>query len=615
MFHCTTQPCEAAVVNRNTYKMKTIAKKKAALNPSSYKGTEQDTGTHLKELEVALTSAVHHEERLIERITTEGLIHDGINRKNQIVGNWRHYLKKMSCNGTWADHVTVQATSDMLQLPIHIITSASPESDNFDIIFCPPACKEDGTILLGHKCEDHYISLGVSAEGAAACSDNVEKPESFNKVDAYWKETTHQNIDDCVSCVRGIRLHRFHLLMLQNIPNKEQVSIMTEHFAKYVPGSKYMAGYLSDSVVMARLYILSKMANEMMGKKSSVIDIGEMRKILTGATVRMKKKTVDGDVVFMPINENNHYRLMVLDVHSKCLKYYDSLGAKLGPAVQYCDMIQNYLRMKCEVVIPQQPLQNDSNSCGVVLCALAKRILFNEDIAAPVKVNEERREITQEFLSEDYRVFVTEDNTKRSKAEVSWEEITEDEKWNDGNQEDGQATESVTSESCIIDEEHNEEIKKITLITEDQFKDLFIHMDNILKCNTACKNHTKRHKEFIKNYNMVYCLRKSRVLYGYGSAYISTPVSEQLLHQLEGKHTMLKSMTKSIFEVKTNFVCTSKQKIVMEKEAIDAPMNFAIRFIQDVLLKEAIAVLVATKHGVTIEAADNLCKQTEMLKQ
>ncbi|XP_077863608.1 uncharacterized protein LOC144347817 [Saccoglossus kowalevskii] len=169
-----------------------------------------DTDMFLKELELALNRVESHEERLLQRVEAEGfsvrnpilgdgncffrsiedqlerfefleirdykllrqqvvqymidhpLTEDGINRKHQIVGNWRQYIKKMKKDGTWADHVCVQATSEMLKIPIHIVTSASPESDKFDIIFSPKNCIPNCKLLLGHISENHYISLDVA---------------------------------------------------------------------------------------------------------------------------------------------------------------------------------------------------------------------------------------------------------------------------------------------------------------------------------------------------------------------------------------------------------------------------------------------------------------------
>ena len=71
------------------------------------------------------------------------------------------YLQRMSRAGEWADHVVVQATAQILQRDIMIVTS-SADSDPDNCICWVRGQPSDGgsdPILLGHVHENHYVAL------------------------------------------------------------------------------------------------------------------------------------------------------------------------------------------------------------------------------------------------------------------------------------------------------------------------------------------------------------------------------------------------------------------------------------------------------------------------
>jgi len=71
--------------------------------------------------------------------------------------SWQGYLSNMSCQGTWADAIIIQAVANCLNLSIHIAES----NENFApvTIAQPPNVTRGCTdIYIGHISETHYVS-------------------------------------------------------------------------------------------------------------------------------------------------------------------------------------------------------------------------------------------------------------------------------------------------------------------------------------------------------------------------------------------------------------------------------------------------------------------------
>ena len=76
----------------------------------------------------------------------------------KVYPTWTEYLEKMARDGTWGDHLILQAAARHLNCVIHIISS-HPE---FDVKIEPDsnsATCDVAELLLGHIYEYHYVSL------------------------------------------------------------------------------------------------------------------------------------------------------------------------------------------------------------------------------------------------------------------------------------------------------------------------------------------------------------------------------------------------------------------------------------------------------------------------
>ena len=71
--------------------------------------------------------------------------------------SWQGYLNNMSCQGTWADAIIIQAVANCLNLSIHIIES----NESFSPVTVVQAVNVTTTytnIYIGHIDETHYVS-------------------------------------------------------------------------------------------------------------------------------------------------------------------------------------------------------------------------------------------------------------------------------------------------------------------------------------------------------------------------------------------------------------------------------------------------------------------------
>ncbi|CAH1239392.1 SHOC2 [Branchiostoma lanceolatum] len=74
--------------------------------------------------------------------------------------SWDEYLETMSRDGTWGDHVVLQAMADMLARDVIIVSSV--EADNYVTTLHPQSQvppRAARPLLLGHYAENHYASL------------------------------------------------------------------------------------------------------------------------------------------------------------------------------------------------------------------------------------------------------------------------------------------------------------------------------------------------------------------------------------------------------------------------------------------------------------------------
>jgi len=74
--------------------------------------------------------------------------------------SWIQYLTSMSCQGTWADGIIIQAIGDAFNLKIHIIES-HPDFAEITLVegvTAPSLSHEQLAIFIGHLDEFHYVS-------------------------------------------------------------------------------------------------------------------------------------------------------------------------------------------------------------------------------------------------------------------------------------------------------------------------------------------------------------------------------------------------------------------------------------------------------------------------
>jgi len=92
---------------------------------------------------VGIQYLVNHPEQFIESKTEHS--------------QWQGYLERMSCQGTWADAIIIQAVANCLNLSIHIAESNPTFSPV--TVFEPVNVTNALNIYIGHIDEFHYVSV------------------------------------------------------------------------------------------------------------------------------------------------------------------------------------------------------------------------------------------------------------------------------------------------------------------------------------------------------------------------------------------------------------------------------------------------------------------------
>ena len=69
---------------------------------------------------------------------------------------WHAYLNSMRQDGTWGDHLTLMAAANVYHMSITIVSSVE---DSEPVVIDPATGTSQGTILLGHLAELHYMTL------------------------------------------------------------------------------------------------------------------------------------------------------------------------------------------------------------------------------------------------------------------------------------------------------------------------------------------------------------------------------------------------------------------------------------------------------------------------
>ena len=69
--------------------------------------------------------------------------------------SWQEYLNNMSCEGTWADAIIIQAVANCVSLRIHIAESLATFAP---VTIVQSVTGECASIFIGHIGEAHYVS-------------------------------------------------------------------------------------------------------------------------------------------------------------------------------------------------------------------------------------------------------------------------------------------------------------------------------------------------------------------------------------------------------------------------------------------------------------------------
>ncbi|XP_019630374.1 PREDICTED: uncharacterized protein LOC109474521 isoform X2 [Branchiostoma belcheri] len=92
----------------------------------------------------------------------------------------------MSRDGTWGDHIVLQAMADMFGHDVSIVSSV--EAENYVTILTPSpgtAARKEPPLLLGHYAENHYASLDRRRKrkrsAASVSSSDQEEPATRRK--------------------------------------------------------------------------------------------------------------------------------------------------------------------------------------------------------------------------------------------------------------------------------------------------------------------------------------------------------------------------------------------------------------------------------------------------
>ena len=102
-----------------------------------------DSSHHLAIRNTAMQYLRQNRERFIESILDR---------------SWSQYLFNMFMQGTWADHIVIQAVADSFNLNINIVESNEQFSEIIVIQAMNPVVQNVRSVYLGHIGEMHYVS-------------------------------------------------------------------------------------------------------------------------------------------------------------------------------------------------------------------------------------------------------------------------------------------------------------------------------------------------------------------------------------------------------------------------------------------------------------------------
>ena len=99
--------------------------------------------------------------------------------------SWHAYLHAMGQDGTWGDHLTLIAVANMYHVSIVIVSSVE---DIQPIVINPESGQSEGTILLGHIAELHYVTLQPVVIIVVLYCNVQDKKRSYFEAEVIWNK-------------------------------------------------------------------------------------------------------------------------------------------------------------------------------------------------------------------------------------------------------------------------------------------------------------------------------------------------------------------------------------------------------------------------------------------
>ncbi|KAL9957913.1 hypothetical protein ACROYT_G034868 [Oculina patagonica] len=116
-------------------------------------------------------------EELVEYLRTHPDGADGFPLELFVSLPWDEYLKSMACDGTYGDHLTLQAAANVFQIQIIVFSTLGPSATQ---IISPVGGDPLCTVSLGHFAEgagEHYVSLSDLSDGVSQLNDGCQPLE------------------------------------------------------------------------------------------------------------------------------------------------------------------------------------------------------------------------------------------------------------------------------------------------------------------------------------------------------------------------------------------------------------------------------------------------------
>ena len=105
---------------------------------------------------------------------------------------WPQYLASMAQNGTYGDHITLQAVANLYNVELVIISTLGPDART---VISPEFSTPFATLVLGHFAEDqgiHYVSLSALNQGYTNNSVELDNDNGEGPTDEDSRSAAHE---------------------------------------------------------------------------------------------------------------------------------------------------------------------------------------------------------------------------------------------------------------------------------------------------------------------------------------------------------------------------------------------------------------------------------------